>query len=324
MGLPETGFKKRPLWQTWSVMPARATLLDLEATLYSGQAFRWRPENGAHEGFIRNRPVRVWTDQGRLHWEADRGLTEEDVSLYFRLDGSHERFLDGVTRDPPLDVALATFPGLRLLRQDPWEVFVAYLVSQNSNVGKIARTLENLTTVAGEPDSGAPPGRRLFPSAESLSRLSEAQLRTTGMGYRAPHLKEASGLVARGELLLDDLSRADYDEAYARLLDVPGVGPKVADCILLYGLGHLGAFPVDVWISRVVRELYFPRKRLTPRQLGCWARGHFGPWAGYAQHYLFHYRRVVGSWPLVERSQSARRRAAATSRASRARATAGG
>lgn len=185
------------------------------------------------------------------------------------------------------------FPGLRLLNQEPWEVFVAYLVSQNSNIGKITRTLESLARLAGDRVDWRGRTWMRFPDPEQMARLSLEDLRSTGMGYRAPYVRDAAQLVASGRLRLDALRRLRYEKAKDRLLEIPGVGPKVADCILLYGLGHWEAFPTDVWIERAMRELYF-RRPVAYERVGEFARSHFGPHAGYAQHFLFHYRRVVG------------------------------
>lgn len=272
--------------------------LDLRSSLHSGQAFRWQPADADWQvGLIGNRPVRLRPVLGGLEWEGP--VDEADLRRYLRLDGTHERFLGEVVRDAPLERALGHHPGLRVLGQDPWEVLCAYILSANSNVAKISRTIEGVARL-GAPEAE---GRAPFPGAEALASLSEADLRSTGMGYRAPYLRAAARLVADGDLDPHGLARLPYEEARAALLEVPGVGPKVADCVLLYGCDHFGAFPVDVWIDRVLREEYFPRKRMNHAQWGTWARGHFGPWAGYAQHYLFHDRRSAG-W---ERKKPGRR-----------------
>lgn len=274
--------------------------IDLDATLHSGQCFRWRSaQDSWHEGFIRGRPARLRVRSRRVEWDGAAPLSAADVAAYLRLDGSHERFLDGAPRDEALRIALARFPGLRMLRQDPWEVFVGYILSANSNVAKISRTIEALSRRAGKPIRWHGQVWHALPSPGRLAELNESELRATGMGYRAPHLQAAARIVAAGAIDLARLSSQDYATAHERLVQVPGIGPKVADCILLYGCDHLDAFPTDVWIRRVVREVYFPRKKLSYAALGEWARGRFGPWTGYAQHYLFHYRRVVGRLPRV-------------------------
>lgn len=269
--------------------------LDLDATLYSGQAFRWsRAQEGWHAGYVRNQPLRVRRIDGAFEWQGSPSLRRSDLARYFRLDGTHEEFLREVPRDALLERALQTFPGLRLLNQDPWEVFIAYIVSQNSNIPKISRTLESLAVRAGKAVEWAGRLWHRFPTARQLAALSESELRATGMGYRAPFVRAAAQVVADGRLKLSTLRRKSYSQAKEALLEIPGIGEKVADCVLLYGLGHLEAFPTDVWIERVMREVYFRRRRVTYPRVAQFARNHFGPRAGYAQHFLFHYRRVVG------------------------------
>lgn len=293
--------------------------LDLESTLLSGQAFRWRREpDGWYTGYIQNIPARVHRQGEALQWEGAPGLSAEAVRAYFALDGSHQAFQAGAPADPALRLALETFPGLHLLRQDPWEVFIAFILSQNSNVAKIARTIEALAHAVGSPLEFHGRPWHPFPTPTQLARLDDAALRATRMGYRAPHIAAAAQAVAEGRLNLERLSRCSYEDAKNVLLEVPGIGEKVADCILIYGCGHQDAFPNDVWISRVMRELYLPRGPLTHRRVGEFARQHFAPYAGYAQHYLFHYRRVVGPFSDAIRSNiRSRRRAASRSTTNR-------
>lgn len=282
--------------------------LDLEATLHSGQAFRWvRQPSGWHDGFVGPERVRLRVRGDVLEWGGDVGRAT--VERYLRLDGSHETFLREVVRDAPLEAALGRFPGLRLLAQDPWELLVSYILSANSNVAKISRTIEGIARLAGEPSDGAGGLRHRFPGADAVAELTETDLRSTGMGYRAPYVRATARRVVEGGLDPARLPGMNYEDAREALLECAGVGPKVADCVLLYGCGHVGAFPVDVWMERVLRERYFPRKRMNHAAWGAWARGHFGPWAGYAQHFLFHDRRTPAGAP-VTRTAVARPRAA--------------
>lgn len=271
--------------------------LDLESTLYSGQAFRWTRGPGPwHTGFIANVPCRVRSQDGTLIVEAGRQIDANVVAHYFRLDGAHEEFLRTVRRDEALEAALARFVGLRLLRQDPWEMLISFIVSQNSNEAKIRRSIEGLCRHAGEPTEFGGETRWRFPKPTALARLDEATLRSTGLGYRARFIRGAAQEVAHGRL--DPLLLADmpYEEAFDRLMQLDGVGAKVADCILLYGCDHQDAFPSDVWVRRFLRETYLRRSK-DPNHLRIreFALRHFGPYAGYAQHYLFHYRRSVGA-----------------------------
>lgn len=271
--------------------------LDLEATLYSGQAFRWvRAGNGGHEGWIDNQPALVRKTGSRLQWEAPNALRESRVRHYFRLDASHEEFLRSLPAEPYVKAAVGRFPGLRLLRQDPWEMLVSFLVSQNSNEAKIRRTVEALCRLASPPLEWRARSWHPFPSPSALAGLSEPQLRSTGLGYRAPFLWAAARLVLAGRLDPWSLGALPYAEAFRRLLAVPGIGVKVADCILLYGCDHRAAFPTDVWVKRFLRETYRRRgASLTHERVLAFAERRFGPQAGYAQHFLFHYRRAVGA-----------------------------
>lgn len=271
--------------------------LDLEATLYSGQAFRWRPlPDGAHEGWIQNRPIRIRQRHGGLSWEGPSDLRPGALLDYFRLDPSHEEFLSTVPPDPFLAAAIRRFPGLRLLRQDPWELLVSFLISQNSNEAKIRRTIEALSRIAGQEIEWDGRLVHAFPSPAQIADLTESELRSTGMGYRAPFLAAAARLVQAGRLDPWELARRPYPEAFGRLLEVPGIGVKVADCILLYGCDHREAFPTDVWVKRFLRETYGRRgAALSHERVQNFARKRFGPQAGYAQHYLFHFRRAVGT-----------------------------
>lgn len=270
---------------------------DPVSTLYSGQAFRWEAlENGWHRGWIKNVPVQVRTRGDRLEWRSDSPLAAHEVRHYFRLDPSHEDCLRSIPRDAYLETALRRFPGLRILRQNPWEVLISFIVSQNSNEAKIRGTIESLCRLAGTRVFFEGTQRWCFPAPNQLARLGAAGLRATGMGYRAPYVLAAARRVRDGGLDPEKLPRLPYEEAFERLLEVPGIGEKVADCILLYGCDQRAAFPSDVWVRRFLHETYLPTRRPPSyRAIRDFAWKHFGNQAGYAQHYLFHYRRAVGT-----------------------------
>ena len=140
-----------------------------------------------------------------------------------------------------------------------------------------------------------PPGRPVwssFPSPERLATATEAGLRACKMGFRAPYLLATARAVAGGQFDLGRLQRLPPEAARGELMHLPGVGRKVADCVLLFAYGFQSAFPMDVWVMRALRQLYFPRRRLSPQRLHRFAAAHFGPHAGYAQQYLFHYMRT--------------------------------
>ena len=191
--------------------------------------------------------------------------------------------------DPVLARVLPHTAGISLLAQDPWEMLISFIVSQNNNIPKITRSIDELTRRLGEPLAG---GLFAFPSPEGLAAAPMRLLAACSLGYRAPYVRAAARLVADGRLDLARLSRMDYMAARDTLLGIPGIGEKVADCVLLFGLGHRTAFPVDVWVRRAVERLYFRGRSRRLPEIQTFARERFGPIAGYAQQHLFAYARA--------------------------------
>jgi N-glycosylase/DNA lyase len=220
--------------------------------------------------------------------------------------------------DAPMRTAVEACRGLRVLRQDPWECLASFILSSTKQIVQIRQIVALLCERFGEPiapgapaslpaafiscagtrrqDAGAPGNsRRLyctFPSPEKIAGLTETQLRACKMGFRAPHLLAAAKQIADGTFDLNQPRHLPLAEARAELIKLRGVGGKIADCVLLFAYGFDRAFPVDVWVERALRELYFPRRRVMAKRLHHFAATHFGPHAGCAQQYLFHYMRT--------------------------------
>ena len=201
--------------------------------------------------------------------------------------------------------AVAACRGLRLLRQEPWECLASFILSSTKQIVQIRQIISLLCERFGEPinccsvEPMARPdpatGRTLqfaFPSAEKISNATDLDLRACKMGFRAPHLLEAARQIANGNMDLERIRNLALPEAREELMKLDGVGRKIADCVLLFAYGFDSAFPVDVWVERALHQLYFPRRRVTEKQLRHFAVTHFGPHAGYAQQYLFHYIRT--------------------------------
>jgi N-glycosylase/DNA lyase len=204
------------------------------------------------------------------------------------------------------------------LRQDPWECLASFILSSTKQIVQIRQIVAHLCERFGEPlalgapascrrvaprnmkladrDAGAPSQAQspfhAFPTPQRLAAASESELRACKMGFRAPSLLAAARRIADGSFDLERVRSLDYDAARAELMKLRGVGGKIADCVLLFAYGFDGAFPVDVWIERALQELYFPRRRASEKRLRKFAATHFGPHAGYAQQYLFHYMRT--------------------------------
>lgn len=268
--------------------------IDLAHSLQGGQAFTWHRDGDSFAGRIDGQPVAL-AQSG--HDIAFRGAPKKAVASYLRIEPADAARRERLLRDPTLAPAMRALPGLRLLRQDPWETTVAFLTSANNNVLRIEGIVKALVARFGE--AGA------FPSPERLARASEAQLRACGLGYRAPFLRASARLVARGDVDLVSLRGAPRDEVRGSLLALPGVGPKVADCIALFSLDVDDAFPVDRWILRAMADTYFEGKERKPREVEAFARERWGHDAGLAQQYLFHAVRLRAGGVGVRRVLSA-------------------
>jgi N-glycosylase/DNA lyase len=310
----------------WSSILLRVRDYDLAATLDSGQSFRWQPCNDSWVGVIGQRWVRLTQMRDGIRaktagpvadwrWLRDYLQTETD------LDAVLKTFPD----DAPMCDAVAACHGLRVLRQDPWECLASFILSSTKQIVQIRQIVallcerfgESITTnlVAAdvsrrtfslqEVSADSRPRLRFggsglnknhlfhsFPTAERLASAAEAELRSCKMGFRAPYLLAAARQIANGRFDLERLRHLPLAGAREELMKQRGVGGKIADCVLLFAYGFDGAFPVDVWVERALRELYFPRRRVSDKRLRHFAATHFGPHAGYAQQYLFHYRRT--------------------------------
>lgn len=267
---------------------------DLGSTLGCGQAFRWRQSGNDWIGVVGGRWVRLREGRGGIRAETAGPVDDwRWLADYLQADVSLDRVLSTFPDDEPMRVAVKACRGLRLLRQEPWECLASFILSSTKQIVQIQQVISLLCERFGDPVA-VPPGHPpawSFPGPARLAGAREAQLRACKMGFRAPYLLEAARRVQSGELNLDGLHDLGEAELRARLMTLHGVGRKIADCVLLFAYGHPAAFPVDVWVLRALKELYFAGRRVTPATLQAFAAGHFGSHAGYAQQYLFHYMR---------------------------------
>jgi N-glycosylase/DNA lyase len=267
---------------------------DLAATLSSGQAFRWRECDGAWTGVVNGRWIRLRSRDDGI--AAETATAQRDwtwMSDYLQTGLNLDSVLLSFPDDEPMRASIGACRGLRLLRQEPWECLASFILSSTKQIVQIQQIVELLCERFGSPVL-TPAGHAIthaFPTAERLAAATEAELRACKMGFRAPNLLAAARKVATCELDLRTLHSCSVEEARARLMQLPGVGPKIANCVLLFAYGFQQAFPVDVWVMKALRQLYFPKRRPSPRRLERFVATHFGPNAGYAQQYLFHYMR---------------------------------
>lgn len=253
---------------------------DPQQTLDCGQCFRFSsPECGVWHGVAAGRPLTLRTVSEGFLFE---GIGPEEFDRvwrpYFDFDRDYETVWNTFPAHPLLEEITRFSPGIRVLRQDGWEALVSFIISQNNNVPRIKGIIDRLCTAFGEPCGEG--GEAGFPTPEALACRSEADMAVLRAGWRAGYILDAARRVASGALDLKKVENMPLDEARAALRTVRGVGPKVAECVLLYGMGRLEAFPMDVWMKRAMAVL-FPG--MTPSD--------FGPYAGIAQQYIFHYCR---------------------------------
>jgi N-glycosylase/DNA lyase len=273
---------------------------DLAATLSSGQAFRWRKDRANWVGVIGRHWLRLRSDQFSITAETAEPLTDWSwLTDYLQLDLDLTALVLTFPDDEPMRAAMNACRGLRLLRQDPWECLASFILSSTKQIIQIQQIISLLCARFGEPLL-APPAfvpAYAFPTASRLARATEAELRACKMGFRAPYLLATARTIASGKFDPARLRQLPIDIARNELMQLPGVGRKIADCVLLFAYGFPAAFPVDVWIGKALRQLYFPRRRVKLPRLQRFAANHFGPNAGYAQQYLFHYMRVKMTRP---------------------------
>ncbi len=262
---------------------------DLALTLDSGQVFHWERADGGFVGVIGDRAVYVEQNGDRLFVSQGRGTL---AAGYFALDHPLGEICASFPDDPAMQSAAAFCRGLRIIRQPLWECLATFICSSMKQVAHIRQMSRALRERFGRRYGIYANHVYAFPKAEDLARASEKELRECALGYRAKNLQATARRVASGEADLESWRKLSDDDLRAELCALPGVGPKVANCVMLFAYERLRAFPIDVWIERVLRERYFPRRRkLTARKLQEFSAQYFGEHGGYAQQYLFHHAR---------------------------------
>ena len=255
---------------------------NLDVTLESGQVFGFRRSDSGFAGVIRGVPVTLSQRNGSLDVQGD--ISEKMIRDYVDLGRDLSPVRETLKKEG-LWEACEKIQGLRLIRQDHWEALACFILSSNNNVKRIQGIWHNLSKYFGKNGSRSV---SVFPTASQIAASHEKILRELGLGYRAPFLLRTAQFLSKSPKYLQWISEADYAEAKARVIAFPGIGEKVADCALLYGFQKYEAFPVDVWILRVMRKLYFKNRRVSEQKVHAFAQKRWGLMAGYVQQYLFH------------------------------------
>ena len=275
---------------------------DLARTLGSGQVFHWEDCGAGYVGAIGAKAVYVEQRGERLSFA---GIAAKTLAKYFSLDHPLAEICRAFPRDPAMTAARDFCLGLRIIRQPRWECLATFITSSMKQVAHIRQISFTLRQRYGERLPIFERETYAFPQPDRIAELTEADLRKCALGYRAKNLLATARLVASGDANLERWSSLPDDALRTRLCELPGVGAKVANCVMLFAYERMRAFPIDVWIERVLKEKYFPRKRkVTAQQLRAFSETYFGEHGGYAQQYLFHHARKGGGEAKMKRQRA--------------------
>jgi N-glycosylase/DNA lyase len=277
----------------------RCSSFDPVASINSGQVFLWEKHSNSWYGIHGDRVIKFTQSDGYVEFCSFPEDKSCDQKI-FRLDDDIKKIFEEISHDPLVCRLAKAYPGLRLIRQDPHQCLISFVCATNTNIPMIRRMLYNMARKFGRLTKVDGMGFFTFPSAADINRATVDELRGCGLGYRTKAIKAVADAITGGRLDFDSLKKASYYESRKELLQVYGIGNKIADCALLFSLEKLDAFPIDVWIARALANHYswlhkskFSDK-IAPHQyeqLSEIARKYFGKYAGYAQQYLYYYMR---------------------------------
>lgn len=256
-----------------------------------GQAFRWNWDDGGYVGVVADKLVKIIWDGTILSIE---NATMDDFNKlwfnYFDLQTDYGEIIKGLSADPVMEEATKHGWGIRILNQDPWETLISFIISANNGINRIKLIIERLSRKFGEKIVWQDREYYTFPEIDALADAEAEEIKSCGCGYRGSYIMKTARLVQSGQIDLYGLKDMDYGDAKEQLMKCSGVGPKVADCILLFSLNKRQAFPVDVWVKRIMETFYLEDMR-DFKDIRKFAEYKFGSLAGYAQQYLFYYAR---------------------------------
>lgn len=286
------------------ILETQGQPFDLALTLDAGQTFRWSKESdngGWWNGVIRGQLIRIrQRDDGNLEFDCapgpDAGV-KEMLRRYFRLDDDIGAIYASISRDYQMAELVHRYHGLRLMRQEPWECLISYICSRRNSVERIAQSVENLSEKWGEALKADNIIRHAFPTPASLAGagISDLDQAITGIPELVECVQLASHDISAGRVTLDGLEKETYPNAISELRKLKGVGPKISNCVALFSLDKLDAFPIDTHIGKGLRGMYPQNQGIRDANLHNWARDYFGPYAGYAGQFVFHHYRTMES-----------------------------
>ena len=276
---------------------------ELKDVFECGQCFRWnREENGSYTGVTTKCVINVEKTKSKIVFDVKpfSKMSDEDIKnhiiRYFDLDRDYSKLRKKIASvDDNLKVATKYGKGIRILNQELWETIISFIISANNNIPRIKGIIERMSEKYGKKISFNGKTYYSFPTPKELSKATVEDLRKLGLGFRDKRIYETTKLIASGEVDLKKLYKLNTADARDKLLELQGVGPKVADCILLFSdLKRFDVFPIDVWVRRVMNELYIHNKdenKVSKKEIEKIANEKFGDYKGLAQQYLFYWKR---------------------------------
>lgn len=267
-----------------------------------GQCFRWnKQEDGSYIGVIKEAVVKVEENNNKIIFSGESELNfEEIINYYFDLNTNYSEYKNILSNiDEYLSESINFGEGIRILRQDLWECIISFIISANNNIPRIKKIIERMSTAYGEKIEFDGKEYYKFPTPESLSKASVQDLRNLGLGFRDKRIYNTTQMISEKQVDLEKIKQLENTNLMREeLLKLDGVGPKVADCILLFSLKRLDVFPIDVWVRRVMNDLYIhnsDEEKVNKKELQKLAREKFGNLSGLAQQYLFYWKRETSA-----------------------------
>ena len=270
-------------------MPDLDIKISLHETINSGQIFLW--ENYGNEWFVFDGNDIIMGKQTPFEVITFSKIAKN----FFREDDNYEKILKDITKDKIVKKATNRYPGLRITRQDPFQCCISFIVSSNSNIPNIRMRLQKLCRKFGKKVRFQKRDFVLFPEPKRLARATLQELKECKLGYRSKYVLDTSQAIASGEIVLDELKKMKYDQAKELLLKLPGIGDKVADCVMLFSLEKLDSFPLDTWMLKILQKYYsdsicIDKKSISKKRYEDMHQNiveHFGKYAGYSQQFLY-------------------------------------
>lgn len=275
------------------------TTFELKDIFECGQCFRWNKEkDGSYIGVVNNNVIKVTKNENEIIFKSvGEDNLKELVTYYFDLERDYDAIKEKLSKiDENMKKSIEYGKGIRILNQDLWETIISFIISANNNIPRIKGIIDRMSKAYGKEIIFEGKNYYTFPTVDELSKASVEDLRKLGLGFRDVRVYETTKIIKEKQVDLDYLSKEkDFNKVRDVLLTLPGVGPKVADCILLFSsLKRWEAFPIDVWVRRVMNELYIGNEdetKVKKEQIEKIAYEKFGPLAGIAQQYLFYWKR---------------------------------